>query len=175
MVDVDGQEIAKLVERGVPIDAGYVMDVGAFVADLLQPWVDGGSTTRRVTARYAPWTATLAAWQAKYGVEDRPCHAGHVSPYACLAAINAAAPHDAVFAVDTGATLVWAYQTLRALSPGARIFSNLGNSSMGFALPAAIGAGPESAPRAISRQLPQSREPRTAFFDDHEQPPDTMK
>ena len=141
MVDVDGQEIAKLVERGVPIDAGYVMDVGAFVADLLQPWVDGGSTTRRVAATYAPWTATLAAWQAKYGVEDRPCHAGHVSPYACLAAINAADPHDAVFAVDTGATLVWAYQTLRALSPGARIFSNLGNSSMGFALPAAIGAG----------------------------------
>lgn len=45
-------------------------------------------------------------------------------------------PDDAIVIPDCGGNLVWAMQ---CLSPR-RIFTNLGNSSMGYALPAAIGA-----------------------------------
>ena len=146
MVDVDAHEMAKLDERGVPIHDKYVMSVSSFVAQFLRPHA---GALAGATSSLDAWRDKVASWQATYLPEHRDTPAGSQSPYDVMDAIKAGLPDDAIVAVDTGATLVWAFQTLTAGSPRQRIFSNLGNSSMGFALPAAIGAAlgrPDGAP-----------------------------
>lgn len=133
VVDIDGQETARLAERGLAVTA-VTSDVGAFVAHLLaRPELPTGELP------VAEWRATVAGWGAKYGEEAHPPTAPHACAYSVLRQLDALMPPDAVVAIDTGATLVWCFQTL-APSGSRRIFSNLGNSSMGFSLPAAIGA-----------------------------------
>jgi acetolactate synthase-1/2/3 large subunit len=136
MVDVDPNEAAKLDERGVTVELKLCARVSSFVCNFLQPRLR--DITKAVQA--APWVATLATWHGKYGEECRPTHDGFLSPYDLLKVVDDALPDSVVVAVDTGATLVWAFQTLTPRGPQRRLFSNLGNSSMGFALPAAIGA-----------------------------------
>jgi acetolactate synthase-1/2/3 large subunit len=48
-------------------------------------------------------------------------------------------PEECIIIPDCGGNLVWAMQSL-ALGPKQRLFTNFGNSSMGYALPASIGA-----------------------------------
>lgn len=134
MVDIDADEINKLLERGVNIAMGCKMDVGDFISQLLL------LESMRKPADIAEWRNTMRQWIADYGVEKHAVFDGFVSPYELLLNLNGMLPSDAAVVVDTGATLVWAFQTLRAHTYDQRIFSNLGNSSMGYALPAAIGA-----------------------------------
>jgi len=118
----------------VPIEVGLVMDVHDFVLQL-------SSLPSMAKPLAVPeWRDKIVLWSAKYGIEKRPVFENFVSPYDLLVKVNSLLPSDAVVAVDTGATLVWAYQSLRARTPDQRIFSGLGNSSMGHAFPAAIGA-----------------------------------
>lgn len=132
MVDIDANEIEKLCERGMNIQFKCVMDVDYFVANL-HPFLD-------CPVQCAAWLGTLRTWQQKYSCEPHESYQGYANPYEVLSRVNRLLPSDAIVAVDTGATLVWAYQTLRTTHFSQRIFSNLGNSSMGYALPAAIGA-----------------------------------
>jgi acetolactate synthase-1/2/3 large subunit len=130
IVDIDKNEPMKLVERGCAVEQFHICDVGTFLETMVACEPD----TRE-------WLRTVDDWKQRYGMENRHMLEGNgfVSPYMFVERLNSILPDDAIVAIDTGATLVWAYQTLK---PGVsmRIFSNLGNSSMGFALPAAIGA-----------------------------------
>ena len=54
-------------------------------------------------------------------------------------------PEKSVIIPDEGGNLVWTMQSLNVKSKQ-RVFSNFGNSSMGYALPAAIGASSKLAP-----------------------------
>jgi acetolactate synthase-1/2/3 large subunit len=143
MVDIDVAEITKLDERGAPVEVGLVMDVRDFVVQL-----SSLATMTERLALAAEWRDKIGQWRTKYGVEKRPAFENYVSPYDFLAKLNGLLPSDAIVAVDTGATLVWTYQTLRR-THGQRIFSGLGNSSMGYALPAAIGAAISSPHRPV--------------------------
>jgi len=135
IVDVDANEFEKLGERGAPIDLGLAMDARDFVAQL-----HSALAPIEQPLAIAEWRDKLKQWREKYGEEQRPTFDGFVSPYELLAKLDGLLPSDAIVAVDTGATLVWTFQTLRTRHSEQRVFSNLGNSSMGYALPAAIGA-----------------------------------
>jgi acetolactate synthase-1/2/3 large subunit len=63
---------------------------------------------------------------------------GTLSPYASVQRINDLINDDACVAVDTGATLCWVYQSFHRRRHA--LFTAGGNSPMGYALPAAIGA-----------------------------------
>lgn len=132
--DIDGHEMDRLEERGVPIAQKYAMDVGAFLAEHLPL-----ATLLLSSSTIGAWKETLRQWTASFGVEQRADFPGFVSPYALFEALNVSLPDDAIVVIDTGATLCWAYQALKVRG-SQRVFSNLGNSSMGYALPAAIGA-----------------------------------
>lgn len=138
MVDIDPDEIMKLPERGLNVEWKFTMDV----SDFLEFYLTG------LNMDVPEWTSTLATWRREFGIEVRPIFEGYVSPYKLLAHLNDILPDDAVLVLDTGATLVWGFQSLKPRRLQ-RVFSNLGNSSMGYALPAAIGAAIASPSRLI--------------------------
>jgi len=123
MVDVDPEEISKLTERGFAIDVPVHCDVQSFL-----------DSNPAFPHPCADWRATLARWRAAIG--DEPGHvAGDI--YDILKSITF--PDECVIIPDTGGNLVWAMQSI-SLGPKQRLFSNFGNSSMGYSLPAALGA-----------------------------------
>jgi acetolactate synthase-1/2/3 large subunit len=62
-----------------------------------------------------------------------------LSSYLFLDELQDSFADDAIIIPDEGGNLVWSMQTIKP-KKNQRIFSNFGNSSMGYALPAAIGA-----------------------------------
>ena len=61
-----------------------------------------------------------------------------LSPYSVVRRINRLVDSDAIVAVDTGATLCWMFQAFHRKAH--TIFTDGGNSAMGYSLAAAIGA-----------------------------------
>jgi acetolactate synthase-1/2/3 large subunit len=124
MVDVDPEEMAKLDERGFKIDWKVRSTVAAFLR--------ANPVTGLVVSK---WIATINSWQSEFGKE--PTHTDGV--YSILTDLWATLPDECIVIPDSGGNLTWVMQTIRP-KKGQRVFSNLGNSTMGYALPAAIGA-----------------------------------
>ena len=62
----------------------------------------------------------------------------YISPYHFINKLFETANNDAIFIPDAGMNITWTYQANR-LKKGQRLFTGLGASPMGYALPAAIG------------------------------------
>ena len=123
MVDIDAEEINKLTERGFVIDVPIVATVASFLASNPCP-----------PHPCVAWKATLAGWKPMVGTEPNRVP-GDV--YDILRSVEL--PEECIIVPDCGGNLVWAMQSL-ALGPKQTLFTNFGNSSMGYALPASIGA-----------------------------------
>jgi acetolactate synthase-1/2/3 large subunit len=120
MVDIDADEMTKLDERGLAIDVKLHGTVSSFLKCVgMEPRPD--------------WLATLGGWKAEFGVEVT--REGNVYPF--LEGLKL--PEECIIIPDQGGNLIWTIQSLK-LTGGQRLFTNLGNSSMGWSLPAAIGA-----------------------------------
>lgn len=120
MVDVDPEEMAKLTEKGFVIDIPIVNRVSNFIAQ------------NKINIECQEWIDTIAMWRREFGPETRD---GNV--YSFLE--NLILPEECIVIPDTGGNLVWTIQSLK-LKEKQRLFTNLGNSSMGFSLPCSIGA-----------------------------------
>lgn len=72
---------------------------------------------------------------------------GELDPYDAFEALSKLIPTDQQIIADTGATLCWLYQSF-SFAPH-KIFTAGGNSPMGYALPAAIGAALASPSKGI--------------------------
>jgi len=126
MVDIDRAEILKLEDKGIKIDHHVYEDAGNFIRTL--------QTTDLDTHE---WLEKLKAWKQKYSVEIARNNDGVVYKY--LDNFFTGLPKDAIIIPDQGGNLIWTMQSAK-LQPGHALFTNYGNSSMGFALPCAIGA-----------------------------------
>jgi len=124
MVDVDAEEMAKLDERGFKIDWKIRSPVSKFL-----------DTNHVQNLNISNWQTTINAWKDEFGKE--PAHSEGV--YSILQKLWETLPEECIVIPDTGGNLTWVMQTIRP-KKGQRVFSNLGNSTMGYALPAAIGA-----------------------------------
>jgi acetolactate synthase-1/2/3 large subunit len=123
MVDIDVNEINKLNERGFPIDVPINSSVATFV--------ESNPPTMRACS---DWISTLARWKTTVGVEaDRV--PGDI--YDILKSLQL--PEECIIIPDCGGNMVWSMQTI-SVGPKQTLFTNFGNSSMGYSLPAAIGA-----------------------------------
>lgn len=131
MVDVDIEEINKMPEKGVKIDIGIVSDAKNFF--------DSVKTIYRDYPRTVPviWTEKINEWKHKYGEEKT--REGDSAVYDYLDEFFRDLPDDCIVIPDQGGNLVWTMQSAK-LKEGQKLFTNFGNSSMGFALPCAIGA-----------------------------------
>ena len=123
MVDIDNEEIKKLPERGFKIDIPINTSVTTFL-----------DSNPAVEHSCSEWKATISKWKVDVGIEPNRTP-GDV--YDILK--NVQLPEECIVIPDCGGNLVWAMQSI-SLGPKQKLFTNFGNSSMGYALPASIGA-----------------------------------
>jgi len=134
MVDIDIEEINKMPEKGVKIDLGIVSDAKNFFNSVI---IDGYCDDDTMNTRIELWTEKILEWKHKYGEEKT--REGDSAVYDYLGEFFGDLPNDCIIIPDQGGNLVWTMQSAK-LKDGQKLFTNFGNSSMGFALPCAIGA-----------------------------------
>ncbi len=123
-IDVDPAEIGKVLAADVPI----VGDVKAVLVELL----------KLVEPTFHPeWNARVAQWKADFPLhypQDGVLHGQQV-----IEQIGAITDHEAIVVTDVGQHQMWTAQFYKCLRPRQFITSG-GLGTMGFGLPAAIGA-----------------------------------
>ena len=139
MVDVDIHEINKMPEKGVPIDLGIVSDAKNFFDSVIVgvPLYDGSGWGEGTEEYLHLWLEKIYEWKRKYSQEKS--REGDSAVYDYLDGFFNDLPDDCIIIPDQGGNLVWTMQSAK-LKDGQKLFTNFGNSSMGFALPCAIGA-----------------------------------
>ena len=139
MVDVDIHEINKMPEKDVPIDLGIVSDAKNFFDSVIVgvPLGDGSGWSENRCKKYEIWLEKIYEWKRKYSQEKS--REGDSAVYDYLDGFFNDLPDDCIIIPDQGGNLVWTMQSAK-LKDGQKLFTNFGNSSMGFALPCAIGA-----------------------------------
>ena len=139
MVDIDVEEINKMPEKGVKIDLSIVSDAKNFFDNAIigVPIGDGTGWDDTPITRRLLWTQKINEWKQKYSEEKS--REGDSAVYDYLNGFFKSLPDDCIIIPDQGGNLVWTMQSA-ILKEGQKLFTNFGNSSMGYALPAAIGA-----------------------------------
>jgi acetolactate synthase I/II/III large subunit len=123
-IDIDPAEIGKVVPADVPI----VGDVKAIVTELL----------KHVQAREATaWNETILEWKERFPLmypRDGKLYAEYV-----IEQVSEVFDHDCIMTTDVGQHQMWAAQYFKCNRPNQWVTSG-GLGTMGFGLPAAIGA-----------------------------------
>lgn len=129
VVDIDHNELNK---HTLEIDIKIQSDAKCFIQELLKA---------NVTENYAPWIAQCNHYKANYPtlVENRKNVTGYVDSYFFSAEISKWTAPDMIYVFGNGTASVSAYQCLK-LYGQQRALMNSGTASMGYDLPAAIGA-----------------------------------
>ena len=132
VIDVDRNEIDKL---DMDIALGITADAADFLAALNK------APAPSMPERDA-WLARIADWKARYPVNDgQPFPAsGPINHYHFVSALSAALPPDMLIATGSSGLAVEVFYTVFHNKPGQRVFLTSGLGSMGYGLPAAIGA-----------------------------------
>jgi acetolactate synthase-1/2/3 large subunit len=136
-VDIDPAEIGKNITADVPI----VGDVKAVLVALKNQIKENEpSLSRTLRAEYLkPWLNEIAQWQL---VESK-CLAGgegqNVKPKAVLNSLRSLVNDDSIVVSDVGQNQMWVAQHFGFSHPRTHITSG-GLGTMGFSLPASIGA-----------------------------------
>ena len=123
-IDVDPAEIGKVLPADVPI----VGDVKAVLTELIKVATPGD---------YADWNARVAQWKQDYPLHypaDGVLHGQYV-----IEQIGEVSNHEGIVVTDVGQHQMWAAQFYKCRRPRQFVTSG-GLGTMGFGLPAAIGA-----------------------------------
>jgi acetolactate synthase-1/2/3 large subunit len=128
----------------VDVEAGEInnriLGCRAHVASL--PEFFGQALARLETlpiAQRAEWVSEIAALRRQWPDTDELVGFAGINPNRAMHVVAAHFPHAAAFVVDVGNHQMWSAQSLR-LGDNQRFLTSGGMGSMGFALPAAIGA-----------------------------------
>jgi acetolactate synthase I/II/III large subunit len=132
-VDIDPAELGKVRRPDVPI----VGDCRLVIEELVQairalPADDAGPDR-------APWMARIRAWQRQYPLTYEQIDDGHLKPQFVIETLRDNTPDDTIVASGVGQHQMWASQYWRFNHPYTWVNSG-GLGTMGFAVPAAIGA-----------------------------------
>jgi len=128
MVDIDNDEVYK--DRGITIDLPIVSDAKWF----LQSWLNNLPNY----ILQEEWIQYINQYK-NLKLDNRPLKENVLTSYEFLKELNQYLPDNAIIIPDEGGNLVWSMQSIKPKG-NQRMFSNFGNSSMGYGLPAAIGA-----------------------------------
>ena len=129
VVDVDKEELTKYRNDGYRASHLDFAALPAVLRDISIPPPNN------------EWSDYIAEMkQRHYGRETSTSAArlNSLSPYDVVRRMNEIVAHDAIVIGDTGAAVCWLYQSFRVKEH--TLFNPGGNSPMGYALPAAIGA-----------------------------------
>ena len=131
-VDIDKDELNK--KRGLKIK----IKVNESLSDFFKIFKKK-STGLKI--KKDAWLKKSLTWKKKYPIvlEEYRTQKKYVNPYFFMEKLSKYLGKDDVIVADDGAHLTWAIQSLKVLKKQ-RLFSAFGNSPMGYAFPAAIGA-----------------------------------
>lgn len=133
VVDVDRNEIEKL---DMDIDLSIVADAKVFIEAL-------SLTARKMPAhQHAAWNSRCLDWKTRYSVNDgKPFpDSGKISHFQFVDELSNAIPADTLVSTGSSGLAVEVFYTVFRNKPGQRVFLTSGLGSMGYGLPAAIGA-----------------------------------
>jgi len=129
VVDVDAHELAKLdmdIAVTIPTDASRFID--ALMASRLPQRPD-----------ISAWVSRCQSWKTRFAVDAAP-GGQTISHPAFVKALSDVAPADSVVGTGSSGLAVEAFYLGFRNKPGQRVFLTSGLGSMGYGLPAAIGA-----------------------------------
>lgn len=134
VVDIDKNELFK--DRGIYIDLPVIKNAYDFLKSLIQ------------TLPFQPLQDMDNKWlsyitSVKSLKETRPVKENILTSYEFLEELNTQLPDNSTIIPDEGGHLVWSMQSIK-IKGTQKLYSNFGNSSMGYALPASIGASLEN-------------------------------
>src|ERR671934_301512 len=130
-IDVDPAEISKNVPAHIPI-------VGD-AKDVLPKLTREYRALKADTSRLDEWWSQLRAWQAEYPLSYEDAPDSEIKPQLMIEAMYEATEGEAIITSDVGQHQMWAAQHYHFSRPRQWINSG-GLGTMGFGLPAAIGA-----------------------------------
>lgn len=133
-IDVDPTSINKLVRVDVPLEGDARRVLGQLL-DSLRP--QAASAAARSSAREA-WLEQIAAWRAFAPLSSKT-RDDVIMPQQLMQQIYGVTGGDAIISTDVGQHQMWAAQYHRLNAPRQWLTSG-GLGTMGFGLPAAIGA-----------------------------------
>jgi acetolactate synthase-1/2/3 large subunit len=131
VVDVDANELANKSNMG--IDQALAMDAGSFIHALLNV---------ASAPHAAEWRARCADWKARYTQNEGRIfpRSGPISHAHFVEALSEAAPENTLIATGSSGLAVEFFYAGFRNKQGQRTFLTSGLGSMGYGLPAAIGA-----------------------------------
>ncbi|WP_392478459.1 biosynthetic-type acetolactate synthase large subunit [Nostoc sp. C110] len=129
-IDIDPAEVGKNRVPEVPI----VGDVRNVLVDLLRRCKETG--VKATPNQNQEWLNLVNRWREEYPLIV-PHHADSISPQEVIVEVNSQAP-NAFYTTDVGQHQMWAAQFLK--NGPRRWISSAGLGTMGFGLPAAMGA-----------------------------------
>ncbi len=133
-IDIDPTSISKNVAVDIPIVADCKHALTA-----MNSWLDScGHNLEEVGATHAPWLETIAAWTKKHpmGYLDE---GETIKPQYVIEKLDELTNGDAIITTEVGQNQMWAAQFYKFNKPR-RLITSGGLGTMGYGLPAAIGA-----------------------------------
>ncbi len=140
-VDIDPAEIGKVRRPDVPI----VGDCRLVIEEMIKAVrsdQDKNGNGKKAGSRWPtldPWRAHLREYQERYPLVYEQFDDGPLKPQFCIDQLNALTPDDTIVASGVGQHQMWASQRWTFNHPYTWVNSG-GLGTMGFAVPAAIGA-----------------------------------
>ena len=130
-IDIDPAEISKNVPAHIPI----VGDVKQVLPKLTKEY----RALSADSSRLDEWWERIKAWQKEYPLDYERTEQGEIKPQAMIEAMYKATGGEAIVTSDVGQHQMWTAQYYDFANPRRWINSG-GLGTMGFGLPAAIGA-----------------------------------
>jgi len=133
-IDVDPTSIKKNVRVDLPI----VGDVREVLSAMLKVIEEHGSERESFTAGLAPWVKEIADWRVKHPMSYQQS-SSVIKPQYVIERLRALSEPDAIVSTDVGQHQMWTAQFFSFTKPRT-LLSSGGLGTMGFGLPAAMGA-----------------------------------
>lgn len=135
VVDIDQAELDK--RRGLKPDIAIQTDAKKFIVNMIE---ELNSAKDQKTHDTSEWKLLCKKWRKTYiTVKPEYYKEKKVNPYVFIKTLSEELNKNAVIIPDDGGNLSWAMQAFE-IKEGQRMFSAYGNSPMGYAFPASIGA-----------------------------------
>lgn len=133
IIDIDRAELYK--KRGFDPDIGICADVKNVINLFIQ------KLNKKQLPYIKDWKNTTYGWKKKYPavLPEWRKRKQKVDPYVFIETLSDILDKNQIIVTDCGANLSWTIQAFK-VKEGQRLFSAMGNSPMGYSLPASIGA-----------------------------------
>ena len=131
VVDIDKHELGK--KRGLKIDLKVELDIKIFFQEY--------EKYKKEKIIRDDWLLRCNNWKVQYPIILKEFYneKKHVNPYVFMDVLSKTLNNKDIIIADDGGHLTWTIQSFK-VKFGQKLFSAFGNSPMGYALPASIGA-----------------------------------